>query len=79
MQLWKKKRNLFWQFKLERGVSNKIKTGVQPKLPYGTIGNVYSDKLNIFDKLNNYKYTSLSPPPSTTRGSVAAAYGTPNY
>lgn len=69
----------FWQFKLERGVSNKILIGVQEIRPYGTIANVYSDKLNIFDKLNNYKYTCLSPPPSTTRGSVAAAYGTPNY
>ena len=76
MQLWTT--NLFWQFKLERGVSNKIKIGVQPKLPYGTIGNVYSDKMNITNN-QNYKYTCLSPPPSTTRGSVAAAYGTPNY
>lgn len=61
------------------GNSNKIKIGVQHKLPYGTIGNVFSDKLNIIDKINNYKYTCLSPPPSTTRGSVAAAYGTPNF
>ena len=27
----------------------------------------------------NYNYNALSPPPFTTRGTVAAAQGTPDY
>lgn len=47
--------------------------------PYGTVGNVYPEDLNIYNKSIGKNYKALRPPPSTTRGAVSAAMETPNY
>lgn len=39
----------------------------------GTVGNVYTKNMKIKN------YDALLPPPSTTRGAVAAGLGTPDY
>ena len=47
--------------------------------PYGSVGNVYSPDLNIYNKSIGKNYGVLRSPPSTTRGAVSAAMGTPDY
>ena len=47
--------------------------------PYGFVGNVYSQDLNIYDKPIEKNYRVLRPPPATTRGAVSASMGTPDY
>ena len=53
-----------------------VEVGVTPP---GTIGNVYSSKLNMKIPGHNYKFDELFPPPASTRGAVASAHGTPDY
>jgi len=55
--------------------------GVEVGIPTpGSIGNVYSSKLNIkIPGYKNYNYNVMSPPPASTRGAITSAHGTPNY
>lgn len=55
-----------------RGASTGLK-------PYGSVGNIYSPDLNIFNESIQKNYGVLRSPPSTTRGAVSAAIGTPDY
>jgi len=48
--------------------------------PTGTIGNVYSSKLNMsIPNHKKYTYNSLYSPPSSTRGANSSAHGTPDF
>jgi len=53
-----------------------VEVGIPPP---GSIGNVYSSKLNMKTPVHNYKLNELFPPPASTRGTVASSHGTPDY